>query len=81
MPRTGTICRTGEEEDKNHAKGPIVIINFDQIMDEVEATTKGVFSCTDDNMTDTFISRSANDHNTAGTTSKTAIETSPNDHV
>ena len=54
-PTTGTICQTGEEEDENHAKRPIIIVNFDRIMDEVKATTKDVFSCTDDNMTKTHL--------------------------
>ena len=32
-----------------------MIVNFDRIMDEVKATTKDVFSCTDDNMTKTHL--------------------------
>ena len=55
MPTMGTICWTGEKEDKNHVTRPIVLVNFDLLMDEVEATTKSVFSCTDNNMTDTHL--------------------------
>ena len=52
-------------------------------MDEVKATTKDVFSCTDDNMTKThlFLDPHTIATNTSSISSKTAIETSANDHV
>jgi hypothetical protein len=54
-PTMDTTCRTGEEEEKNHAVRPMVIVNFDQLMNEVEATPKNVFSCTDNNMLGTYL--------------------------
>ena len=48
-PTTDNTHRTGEEEEKNHVMRPIVVVNLDQIMNEVEKTTKSVLSCIDDN--------------------------------
>jgi hypothetical protein len=43
---------------------PIVVVNLDQIMNEVEKTTKSVLSCIDDNQ----VLYQDQDNNTSGTT-------------
>ena len=49
MPTTGNTCRMGEDEEKNRVTRPVVVVNFHQLMNEVEATTKSVYSCINDN--------------------------------
>ena len=48
-PTTGNTHRMGEEEEKNHVTRLVIIVNLDQLMNEVESTTKGVFSCINNN--------------------------------
>ena len=38
-----------EEEENNHITRTVVAVNFQQIMNEVKATTKSAFSCINDN--------------------------------
>ena len=40
MPTTGNTCRMEEEEENNHVTRTVVAVNFQQIMNEVKATTK-----------------------------------------
>ena len=49
MPKTGNTFRMEEEEENNHVTRTVVAVNFQQIMNEVKATTKSAFSCINDN--------------------------------
>ena len=43
-PTTGNVRRMGEGED-NRAARPVVVVNFQQLLSHVEATTQNVYSC------------------------------------
>ena len=47
MPTMGNTCWVGEEENNSVTK-PVVVVNFHQLMNEVEATKKSVYSCIND---------------------------------
>ena len=49
MPTTGNTCRMEEGEEKSLVTRPVVVINLQQMMNEVEATMKRALSCINDN--------------------------------
>ena len=48
MPTTGNIRQMGEGEE-NRATRPVVVVNFQQLLSQVEATTRNVYSCINEN--------------------------------
>ena len=44
MSTTGNVRRMGEGEE-NGATRPVVVVNFQQLLSQVETTTQNVYSC------------------------------------
>ena len=44
MPKTGNVRQMGEGEE-NRATRPVVIVNFQQVLSQVEATTQNIYTC------------------------------------
>ena len=49
MPTLGNTCRMEEGKEKSLVTRPVVVVNLQQMMNEVEATMKRALSCINDN--------------------------------